>query len=152
MKPAMISAAKALTEQRRLLQIAYGAEKEAFTQLTERIGVTRLADRGNAWFPLKVKRTYYNSINQRILEVERTETDEVDHNFEYGKPVSLFIAKADGSVRHVFSGTVSFVNEDIMAVAISESADVSLLASAEAGVVLSFDEATYRTMMEALDR
>lgn len=150
MKPAMISAAKALTEQRRLLQIEYGAEKEAFTQLTERIGVTRLADRGNAWFPLKVKRTYYNSINQRILEVERTDADEVDHNFEYGKPVSLFIAKADGSVRHVFSGTVSFVNEDIMAVAISESADVSLLASAEAGVVLSFDETTYRTMMERI--
>ncbi len=165
---------KELNEQKRLLQIEYEAEKAAFTKLTEKIGVTRLADRGNAWFPIRVKRTYYNSLNQRILEIEQASSyqagysysypgedeeegrrgysEEGEHNFEYGKPVSLFVAKPDGGVRHVFSGTVSVVDKNIMAVAISDAADVSLLATAEAGVVLSFDETTYRTMMEALDR
>ncbi len=142
----------ALTEQRRLLQLEYQSEKESYCRMTEKIGVSRLADRGDAWFPLRIGRTYYNSLNQRVLEVMRTSGDDADHNFEYGKPVSLFVAKTDGIVRHIFSGTVSFVDEDRMAVTIAESADVSALSTGEAGVVMSFDETTYRLMFEAIDR
>ena len=148
----MNSAIQALLEQRRLLQLEYESEKGAFTRLTEKIGVTRLSDRGNAWFPLRLSRSYYNSLDQRILEVTRESVDDADHNFEYGKPVSLFVAKTDGSIRHLFQGTVSFVDEDRMAIAVPDSADLTLLSAGEAGVVLSFDETTYRTMFEAIDR
>ncbi|MDE6096709.1 MAG: AAA family ATPase [Muribaculaceae bacterium] len=148
----MNSAIQALLEQRRLLQLEYESEKGAFTRLTEKIGVTRLSDRGNAWFPLRLCRSYYNSLDQRILEVTRESVDDADHNFEYGKPVSLFVAKTDGSIRHLFQGTVSFVDEDRMAIAVPDSADLTLLSAGEAGVVLSFDETTYRTMFEAIDR
>lgn len=148
----MNSAIHALLEQRRLLQLEYESEKGAFTRLTEKIGVTRLSDRGNAWFPLRLSRSYYNSLDQRILEVTRESVDDADHNFEYGKPVSLFVAKTDGSIRHLFQGTVSFVDEDRMAIAVPDSADLTLLSAGEAGVVLSFDETTYRTMFEAIDR
>ncbi|MDE5712116.1 MAG: AAA family ATPase, partial [Muribaculaceae bacterium] len=145
-------AIQALAEQRRLLQLEYESEKTAFSQLTEKIGVTRLAERGNAWFPLRIGRSYYNSIDQKILEVTRNTPDDADHNFEYGKPVSLFVAKPDGTIRHLFQGTVSFVDEDRMAIAVAEQSDISLLSAGEAGVVLSFDETTYRAMFEALDR
>ena len=148
----MNSAIQALLEQRRLLQLEYESEKGAFTRLTEKIGVTRLSDRGNAWFPLRLSRSYYNSLDQRILEVTRESVDDADHNFEYGKPVSLFVAKTDGSIRHLFQGTVSFVDEDRMAIAVPDSAELTLLSAGEAGVVLSFDETTYRTMFEAIDR
>ncbi len=149
----MNSSLQAFTEQRRLLQLEYEAERKAFSELTEKIGVTRLADRGDAWFPLHIGRSYFNSLNQRIVEVERKNpSEDADHNFEYGKPVSLFVTKTDGTVRHLFSGTVSFVDEDRMAVAVSDSADLSLLSTGEAGVVLSFDETTYRSMFEAIDR
>lgn len=145
-------AIQALAEQRSLLQLEYESEKTAFSQLTEKIGVTRLAERGNAWFPLRIGRSYYNSIDQKILEVTRNTPDDADHNFEYGKPVSLFVAKPDGTIRHLFQGTVSFVDEDRMAIAVAEQSDISLLSTGEAGVVLSFDETTYRAMFEALDR
>lgn len=145
-------AIQALAEQRSLLQLEYELEKTAFSQLTEKIGVTRLAERGNAWFPLRIGRSYYNSIDQKILEVTRNTPDDADHNFEYGKPVSLFVAKPDGTIRHLFQGTVSFVDEDRMAIAVAEQSDISLLSTGEAGVVLSFDETTYRAMFEALDR
>lgn len=145
-------AIRALTEQRRLLKLEYESEREAFSRLTEKIGVTRLADRGNAWFPLNIGRSYFNSLNQRIVEVSRNSADDADHNFEYGKPVSLFVTKTDGTVNHLFSGTVSFVDEDRMAVVVSDSADLALLSTGESGVVLSFDETTYRVMFEAIDR
>ena len=153
----MISPIQALQEQRRLLQMEYDEEKIAFSQLTQRIGFTRLAERGNAWLGISVGRVFYNSLNQRVLELTRpeSETDDLDHNFEYGRPVAFFtISEGEGAKPSFpFTGTVSFVDGDRMVVAIPESADVGRLSAASvAGVMLSFDETSYRTMFEALDR
>lgn len=152
----MISAIQALQEQRRLLQIEYDEEKKAFSEVTARIGLSRLAERGNAWLDISIGRTFYNSLNQRILEISRTESDsDDDHNFEYGRPVAFFILTDDDAEKPIvpFTGTVSFVDGCRMVIAIPESADISRLSSAKtAGVMLSFDETSYRTMFEALDR
>ncbi len=152
----MISPILALMEQRRLLQIEYEEEKRAFSELTARIGFSRLAERGNVWMPVSVSRVFYNSLNQRVVELTRPElASEEDHNFEYGRPVAFFtLPEAEGMApAFPFTGTVSYVDGDRMLVAIPESADVGRLsAAAVAGVMLSFDETSYRTMFEALDR
>ena len=153
----MISPSQALQQQRRLLQMEYDEEKAAFSRLTGRIGFTRLAERGNAWLNISTIRTYYNSLNQRILEISRHPSnadEENDHNFEYGRQVAFFtlVNELDDHPLFPFTGTVSYVDGDRMAVAIPESADTSRLSSAPvAGVILSFDETTYRTMFEAID-
>lgn len=152
----MISPIQALQEQRRLLQIEYDEEKMAFSEITARIGLKRLAERGNAWMPIRISRSFYNSLNQRVVEITRSESDsDDDHNFEYGRPVAFFILDENGSEKpsFPFTGTVSFVDGDRMVVVIPESADISRLESARtAGVMLSFDETSYRTMFEAIDR
>ncbi|MDE6335864.1 MAG: AAA family ATPase, partial [Muribaculaceae bacterium] len=150
----MTTSTQSLLEQRRLLQIEYDAEKAAFSQLTGRIGFSRLAERGNAWLRIKTGPIYYNSLNQRVLEVFRTEDTDVDHNFEFGRPVAFFTLSNELDDKPVFpfTGTVSYVDGDRMIVAIPESADTTRLSSAPiAGVILSFDEITYRTMFEAID-
>ena len=110
----MISPIQALQEQRRLLQMEYDEEKIAFSQLTQRIGFTRLAERGNAWLGISVGRVFYNSLNQRVLELTRpeSETDDSDHNFEYGRPVAFFtLQEGEGAgPSFPFTGTVSFVD------------------------------------------
>lgn len=152
----MISPIQALQEQRRLLQIEYDEEKMAFSEITARIGLKRLAERGNAWMPIRISRSFYNSLNQRVVEITRSESDsDDDHNFEYGRPVAFFILDENGSEKpsFPFTGTVSFVDGDRMVVVIPESAGISRLESARtAGVMLSFDETSYRTMFEAIDR
>ncbi|MDE7349834.1 MAG: AAA family ATPase [Muribaculaceae bacterium] len=153
----MISPIQALQEQRRLLQIEYDEEKKAFSELTARIGFTRLAERGNAWLGISVDRVFYNSLNQRVVEITRRESgsEEIDHNFEYGRPVAFFVLPEGGGEipKFPFTGTVSYVDGDRMVVAIPESADVGRLsAGGQAGVMLSFDETSYRTMFEAIDR
>ena len=152
----MISPIQSLQEQRRLLQIEYDEEKKSFSELTARIGFSRLAERGNAWLGISVSRVYYNSLNQRVVELTRRECgNEDDHNFEYGRPVAVFIIPDSEGLKPVFpfTGTVSFVDGDRMVVAIPESADIGRLSSAAvAGVMLSFDETSYRTMFEAIDR
>ncbi|MDE6422677.1 MAG: AAA family ATPase [Muribaculaceae bacterium] len=154
----MQSPTQSLLEQRRLLQIEYDEEKAAFSKATGRIGFTRLAERGNAWLRIHIGRTYYNSLNQRVVEIFRSDSadsdNEEDHNFEFGKPVAFFTIshELDDKPQFPFTGTVSFVDDNRMVVAIPESADTTRLASAPiAGIMLSFDETTYRTMFEAID-
>ena len=79
-----------LQRQRMLLQMEYEEEKAAFQQQTEAIGMQRRVQRGDAWLPVRIGRSYYNSLNQLCVEVFRTEHQDIDHNFEFGKPVQFF--------------------------------------------------------------
>ena len=144
------SAIQDLQRQRVLLEIEYLYEKSTFRKQTETKGLNRQVKRGDAWFPLKVGKSYYNSLNQLVIEVFRTADQEIEHNFEYGRPVTFFTAELK---YFDFTGTVSYVEGDRMVVAVPDNAPVvQLQNTANLGVQLSFDETSYRLMFEALDR
>ena len=88
-----ISPIQALLQQRTLLQLEYYTEKEAFRKLTEQMGMQRKVKRGDAWFPLRVGKSFYNSLNQTAIEVFRTSDQDIEHNFEFGRPVMFFMVK-----------------------------------------------------------
>lgn len=91
-----ISPIQALLQQRTLLQLEYYTEKEAFRKLTEQMGLQRKVKRGDAWFPLQVGKSFYNSLNQTAIEVFRTSDQDIEHNFEFGRPVMFFMVKKMG--------------------------------------------------------
>ena len=91
-----ISPIQALLQQRTLLQLEYYTEKEAFRKLTEQMGMKRKVKRGDAWFPLQVGKSFYNSLNQTAIEVFRTSDQDIEHNFEFGHPVMFFMGKKTG--------------------------------------------------------
>ena len=91
-----ISPIQALLQQRTLLQLEYYTEKEAFRKLTEQMGMKRKVKRGDAWFPLQVGKSFYNSLNQTAIEVFRTSDQDIEHNFEFGRPVMFFMVKKMG--------------------------------------------------------
>ena len=155
------SAIAQLQVQRELLQVEYQEEKEAYRLHTESMGLARKVTRGDAWYPLHVGRTYYNSVNQYCIEVTRKADEEIDHNFEYGKPVVFLSAevpggdlKQAGRIHYYgFTGNVSYVDGDRMVVSIPEGHALELQSSQlPLGVQLFFDETSYRTMRDALDR
>ena len=150
-----------LQQQRHLLQLEYQEEKEAYRLHSQNMGLGRKVTRGDAWYPLRVGRAYYNSLNQYCIEVTRQSDEEIDHNFEYGKPVVFFNveevedkAKQVGRIRYYgFTGTISFVDGDRMVVAIPEGHALELQnAPSPVGVQLFFDETSYRIMFDALER
>lgn len=155
------SAIAQLLMQRELLRIEYQEEKEAYRLHTESMGLARQVTRGDAWYPLSMGRTYYNSLNQYCIEVTRKADEEIDHNFEYGKPVVFFRAEApEGDLKRAsgiryfnFTGTVSYVDGDRMVIAIPEGHTLELQNSQlPLGVQLFFDETSYRMMFDALER
>ena len=161
-----------LQRQRMLLQMEYEEEKAAFQQARQAQGVERMVARGDAWIPLCVGRSYYNSLNQFCVEVYRQpvadDEEPLDHNFEFGKPVQFFKMLSDAtpsakqkspntqlSTLNII-GTVSYVDGDRMVVSVPDGFSVGDLVSLpqgqQLGIMLFFDETTYRLMFEALER
>lgn len=155
-----------LQRQRMLLEIEYNHEKEEFRKQTETMGVERKVRRGDAWFPVSIGRSYYNSLNQMVVEVMRQPGSDIEHNFEAGRPVCFFTIKNDTSTAGAkntkagsklqylsFTATVSYAEQDRMVVALPDSGRIVDLQRQDAlGVQLFFDETSYRLMFEALDR
>lgn len=154
-----------LEKQKQLLRLEYEAERELFQQQTEAHGIGRKLKRGDAWWPLATGKCYFNSINQYCIELHRQTDKDIDHNFEYGKPVAFFSlpkevtdekivpAKNSKPMYLGFTATVSYVDGDRMVIALNNEAQAAELQQAEClGVQLSFDETSYRTMLDALNR
>lgn len=159
-----------LTRQRALLQAEYAYEKEEFQRLTEATGIDRKVRRGMAWYPLTLGRSYHNSLDQLVVEVKREgmKSSDIEGDFsgsepslfEPGKPVCFFSEDASGDLQgtsgmlhyYRFVAQVSYVEDDLMVIALPNSDALEQLKSAHRlGVQLYFDEQTYRLMFEALE-
>ena len=145
-----------------LLEMEYNCEKEEYRRQSEAVGLQRKVKRGDAWFPVSVGKSYYNSLNQLAVEVLRTQDNEIEHNFEFGRPVAFFEVKKapsqpprgegtdsqgnpgssprggregasgrQGSIKLLFTGTVSYVDGDRMVVTVPDSAPLTKLQTAE---------------------
>ena len=140
----------------------YQAEKEAYRKQTEEMGLQRKVKRGDAWWPVKMGKSYYNSLNQLVVEVHRQgEDDDIEHNFEFGRPVAFFTCNPkdpknskDSRISYFpFTATVSYVDGDRMVVAVPDNGQLIDVQGAEnVGIQLFFDETSYKMMFEALDR
>ena len=171
----MATALQQLMQQHLLLKMEYNTEKQAYQQQTEAIGIRRKVKRGDAWANVRVGKSFYNSLNQICVEIFRTEDQDIEHNFEYGRPVAFFRTvpkeetkdKVEVKFLNV-TGTVSFVDGDRMVVSLPKDDYVQQLQSASSSVreskspfkgdleglyiSLSFDETSYRLMFDALER
>lgn len=142
-----------LQQQQVLLRMEYEYEKEEFKRQTENMGVARKVKRGLCWYPATPGRSYYNSLNQLVIEITHTENTDIEHNFEFGRPVCFFRQSADGKITYMnFTATVSYADETRMvAIMPGAGAVMEVQETDNLGVQLYFDETSYRTMFEALE-
>ena len=141
-----------LQRQQLLLRMEYEYEKEEFKRQTEQMGVARKVKRGMCWWPVNVGRSYYNSLNQLVAEICRDKDTDIEHSFEYGRPVCFFRQQPDGKILYFnFTGTVSYADAERMVVVMPGSGAVAEVQNAESlGVQLYFDETSYQAMFDAL--
>lgn len=167
-QPNVAAPVYALLRQKALLTTEYEEEKEAFKRQMQATGLQRRIKRGDAWHPVRVGRCYYNSLNQFAVEVYRTADEDIEHNFEYGKPVCFFRTEATAPVNEkkgmkdgggekfdvLSTGVVSYADGNRMVVVIPEKTGIATtLQNADSlGVQMFFDETSYHLMFEALDR
>ncbi|MBQ5913349.1 MAG: AAA family ATPase [Bacteroidaceae bacterium] len=117
------------------------------------MGVQKKVRRGMCWYPLSVGRSYYNSLEQLVVEVSRYTDLDVEHQFEPGKPVCFFQEDASGMLSYMkFNAQVSFVEDNRMVIVLpSKDALLQLTNAERVGIQIYLDEYTYRLMFQALD-
>ena len=142
-----------LIRQKELLRKEYEFEKEQFQRQTQNMGVQKKVRRGMCWYPLSVGRSYYNSLEQLVVEVSRYTDLDVEHQFEPGKPVCFFQEDASGMLSYMkFTAQVSFVEDNRMVIVLpSKDALLQLTNAERVGIQIYLDEYTYRLMFQALD-
>lgn len=147
---------KAVEELRRLrglLEVERDGEREEYLVTNQGMPIERLVSRGVAWYPVRVGRSYYNSLNEFVVEIFRDGGEDVDSSIESGSTVRMFVV--EGEVRRAMGwvSTVTYADASRMVVSLPGVAEASVLAHARGlGVQLFLDETSYRTMFEALDR
>lgn len=143
-----------LPQQLSLLKKEYDYERRQAERDTELMGVDRKVKRGDCWFPLSLGRSYYNSLNRFVVEIARSEDTDIEHNFEYGRQVVFFTQDMSRRLHYFpFQATVSYVDGDRMVIELPDEQALSRLQATERlGVQLHFDDYSYRTMFEALNR
>ena len=141
-----------LQQQSAMLQKEYEYEKELYRQQTREAGIPKRIQQGVCWFPVKLGADRYNSLNQLTVEVTRTETEETEHSFEYGRPVCFFRISADRQIRYFnFSAVIRYVQDNKMVVVLPGPQVLpELVVTGELGVQLYFDDTSYKTMFAAL--
>lgn len=142
-----------LQNQLLLLKKEYDFEKAEYMRQTETMDITRKIKRGLCWYPVTTGRSYYNSVNQLVIEINRTEDKDIEHSFEFGRPVCFFHRSFDGTIRNLnLVATVNYASEEKMVVILPNAGSLlTLEAEVNLGVQLYFDETSYKTMFEALD-
>lgn len=101
-----------LGTQEYLLKLEYEYEKQEYEQLCRNVGVARRIRQGKCWYPIYAGRTFYNALNQLVIEIinndKTADKKEIDsdstnvyegngnllkgfeHEFEPGRHVSFF--------------------------------------------------------------
>ena len=141
-----------LKQQYELLQLEYEYEKKNFFERAERASILKRKQLGICWYPVCTGKSYYNSLNQFVIDLERMSDTEMEHGFEYGKSVCFFTTQEDGSYHYLnFSGQISYVHDNQMVVILSNpSVALEMKNALILGVQMYFDETTYKTMLNAL--
>ena len=145
---------------RNCLMLEYQHEKAEYARLSQSVGVERLVARGVCRYPMRLGKSYYNSLNQFVLELvpeEEIDAEELQHEtesqFEYGRQVRFFRVLDDGGISYYhLRSTVSYAEPNRIALVLDAPSQVAALDSDVAiGVQLELDETSYQAMFQALN-
>ncbi len=144
-----------LLKHRELLRKEYEFDKDSFNVQSAASSIEKKISAGICRFPLSLGKSYFNSLNQFVLEVTSScKEEEEDDHFEYGKDVSFFSMSLNGDFIPLnVCAQVSYSTTNTLVLVLpNREALLRLESCARLGVELSFDESSYVAMFNALDR
>ena len=153
----MENTSKYFSHLRELVSLELSEEQQAYRRALEEKGasLTGSIHDSSCRYPIRLGNNAYNALGQITLEVRfEVEEDEVEMDFEPGKPVTLFYLTDSGAKELPHQCYVELVGDGILTISlpnkstvqsIRDTADRHLL-----GIQLGIDNTSFRVMLEAL--
>lgn len=136
-----------------LLRQEFEYEKNLYEQQNRSALTPNESGKENYWYPVQLGGSYFNSLNQYIIEVDSIDIRETEHEFETGKPVRFFIKDKNGYPKYFnFSATVSYAEEKRLYISIPSPSFRSTIENFEIGIQIYFDETSYKCMFDAMEQ
>jgi ATP-dependent RNA/DNA helicase IGHMBP2 len=111
---------------------------------------TDLRKQGLCWYPVKIEKTGFDSGERLIVRISRPKEHQESHQFQSGKPVSLFSNASDMDEEDSVYGVVNQVKELEMLITINRDELPDWIYNGYLGVQLLFDEVSYREMEQTM--
>lgn len=132
----------------------YEFDKKSFDLQASNISIPKKLTAGVCRYPLSVGKSYYNSLNQYVVELHHAPLEDEEDHFEYGKTVQFFSVSPNEEVRLIkMTSQVNFATPSSLVVTLPGREYVAALESIDRlGVQIGFDESSYKAMFDAMDR
>lgn len=132
----------------------YEFDKKSFDLQASNISIPKKLTAGVCRYPLSVGKSYYNSLNQYVVELHHAPLEDEEDHFEYGKAVQFFSVSPNEEVRLIkMTSQVNFATPTSLVVTLPGREYVAALESIDRlGVQIGFDESSYKAMFDAMDR
>lgn len=150
----IVSPILSLQRHRDLLRMEYEFDKKSFDLQASNISIPKKLTAGVCRYPLSVGKSYYNSLNQYVVELHHAPLEDEEDHFEYGKTVQFFSVSPNEEVRLIkMTSQVNFATPTSLVVTLPGREYVAALESIDRlGVQIGFDESSYKAMFDAMDR
>lgn len=144
---------KSIDRLKKIKDLLFIEREEDFYQYKEqflRASIEQRKKNGATWFPIQIVSNELGYADYVHLEVERTNSLDMPHQFSTGKNVSLFSNKNPDEVQEI-SGTIKQCSKNKMKIIIHTDDLPDWCYDGRLGVNIQFDDNSYIEMQKALD-
>ena len=144
---------KSIDRLKKIKDLLFVEREEDFYQYKEqflRASIEQRKKNGATWFPIQILSNELGYADYVHLEVERTNSLDMPHQFSAGKNVSLFSNKNPDEVQEI-SGTIKQCSKNKMKIIIHTDDLPDWCYDGRLGVNIQFDDNSYIEMQKALD-
>lgn len=144
---------KSIDRLKKIKDLLFIEREEDFYQYKEqflRASIEQRKKNGATWFPIQIVSNELGYADYVHLEVERTNSLDMPHQFSAGKNVSLFSNKNPDEVQEI-SGTIKQCSKNKMKIIIHTDDLPDWCYDGRLGVNIQFDDNSYIEMQKALD-
>jgi superfamily I DNA and/or RNA helicase len=144
---------KSIDRLKKIKDLLFVEREEDFYQYKEqflRASIEQRKKNGATWFPIQILSNELGYADYVHLEVERTNSLDMPHQFSAGKNVSLFSNKNLDEVQEI-SGTIKQCSKNKMKIIIHTDDLPDWCYDGRLGVNIQFDDNSYIEMQKALD-
>jgi superfamily I DNA and/or RNA helicase len=144
---------KSIDRLKKIKDLLFVEREEDFYQYKEqflRASIEQRKKNGATWFPIQILSNELGYADYVHLEVERTNSLDMPHQFSAGKNVSLFSNKNPEEVQEI-SGTIKQCSKNKMKIIIHTDDLPDWCYEGRLGVNIQFDDNSYIEMQKALD-